>query len=113
VREVRAICAKKTLNVQNCVRPTVTDDELRTIKRPRKYVARYWLALLRPVFSYNYARNAYLLRFVGRRWGPVLRVDRRTHRERDRRPWADRPGPQLSPRLERRERVERSHARPA
>jgi len=50
---------------------------MRTLKRPRRYVARHWLLLMRPVFRYSAGRNAYVLRIVGRKWGPVLRVDRR------------------------------------
>jgi hypothetical protein len=38
--------------------------------------------LLAPLFSYNYSRDAYVLRGLGRKWGPVLRQDRRVHRER-------------------------------
>ncbi len=37
--------------------------------------------LLTPVFGYNYSRDAYILRGVGRRVGPVLRPDRRVRRE--------------------------------
>ena len=51
---------------------------MRTVKRPRRYVARYWLVIGRPLFRYSQGRDAYVLRLVGRRWGPVLRVDRRT-----------------------------------
>jgi hypothetical protein len=54
---------------------------LRTVRRPRHYVSRYWLTLLTPVFAYNYARDAYVLRGVGRRVGPVLRAERRIQRE--------------------------------
>lgn len=50
---------------------------MRTIKRPRRYVARRWLVVVRPVFRYSESRRAYILRFVGRKWGPVLREDRR------------------------------------
>jgi len=50
---------------------------MRTLKRPRRYVARHWLLLMRPAFRYSAGRNAYVLRFVGRKWGPVLRIDRR------------------------------------
>jgi hypothetical protein len=39
------------------------------------------LTLLSPVFTYNYRRNAYVLRGIGRQLGPVLRVDRRMRRE--------------------------------
>jgi hypothetical protein len=55
---------------------------MRTVKRQRHYVARHWLALLRPLFAYNYSRNAYVLRAVGRKVGPVLCQDRRVHRDR-------------------------------
>ena len=54
---------------------------MRTVKRPRRYVARHWLLLARPLTRYSAARDAYVLRLVGRRWGPVLRPERR-RRER-------------------------------
>jgi hypothetical protein len=38
--------------------------------------------LLAPLFGYDYRRDAYVLRVVGRRIGPVLRPDRRTRGER-------------------------------
>ena len=50
---------------------------MRTIKRPRRYVARHWLALARPVFRFSEPRDAYVLRVIGRKWGPVLRINRR------------------------------------
>jgi hypothetical protein len=68
---------------------------VRAVKRPRRYVAKHWLLLLRPLFTYNFSRDAYVLRGVGRHFGPVLRCERRTHRERDRRPWPDRPWREL------------------
>jgi hypothetical protein len=40
------------------------------------------LVLLSPVFGYNRWRDAYLLRGVGQRMGPVLRVERRMRAER-------------------------------
>ena len=45
----------------------------RTVPRPRRLVSRrvYSLALLCG-FRYSYGRDALVLRFVGRRWGPVL-----------------------------------------
>jgi hypothetical protein len=49
----------------------------REVKRPRRYVARHWLALLRPLVRYSGPRDAYVLRLVGRNWGPVLRPERR------------------------------------
>jgi hypothetical protein len=49
------------------------------------------MLLLRPLFGYNLARDAYIMRGVGVRFGPVLRVDRRTRRERTPRPRAGRP----------------------
>ena len=33
--------------------------------------------LMRPLLRYSGSRNAYVLRGIGRRTGPVLRVDRR------------------------------------
>ena len=50
---------------------------MRTVKRPRHYVARHWITIGRPVFRFSEHRDAYVLRLVGRKWGPVLRVDRR------------------------------------
>jgi hypothetical protein len=55
---------------------------MRTVKRPRRYVARHWLMLMRPFLRYSASRDAYLLRGVGRRVGPVLRIDRRPRRPR-------------------------------
>jgi hypothetical protein len=51
---------------------------MRTVKRPRRYVARHWLVLTRPFLRYSEARSAYVVRIVGRKWGPVLREDRRS-----------------------------------
>lgn len=55
---------------------------LRSIRRPRRYLARHWLALLRPAFRYSRTRDAYVLRAVGNTRGPVLRIDRRASRSR-------------------------------
>jgi hypothetical protein len=55
---------------------------MRTVKRPRRYVARHWLLLMRPLTRYSVARDAYVLRLVGRQVGPVLREDRRPRRPR-------------------------------
>ena len=49
-------------------------------KRPRRYVARHWLLLARPLLRYSRGRDAYVLRIVGGRFGPVLRPDRRLMR---------------------------------
>jgi hypothetical protein len=54
---------------------------MRTVQRPRHYVASHWLTLLALAFRYNYSRDAYVLRVVGRHFGPVLRADRRVRRE--------------------------------
>jgi hypothetical protein len=51
--------------------------EMRTVHRPRRYIARHWLLLLTPVIRYSSSRDAYVLRGVGRRMGPALRPDRR------------------------------------
>jgi hypothetical protein len=53
---------------------------MRTVRRPRRYLARHWLALMRPFVRYSRSRDAYVLRLVGRRVGPVVRVDRRSQR---------------------------------
>ncbi|MGO9488184.1 MAG: hypothetical protein ACLQBB_04045 [Solirubrobacteraceae bacterium] len=50
---------------------------MRTVKRPRRYVSRNWLTIGRPVLRYSKSRDAYVLRLVGRKWGPVLRQNRR------------------------------------
>jgi hypothetical protein len=50
---------------------------MRTLKRPRRYVDRQWIELARPLLRYSASRDAYILRLIGQRWGPVLRVERR------------------------------------
>ncbi len=45
--------------------------------RKRRYVSRTTVRLLRPLLRYSEGREAYVLRLVGRRFGPVLRQDRR------------------------------------
>jgi hypothetical protein len=50
---------------------------MRTTHRPRRYVSKSWLLLLRPCLRFSAARDAYVLRAVGSRVGPVLRADRR------------------------------------
>jgi len=50
---------------------------MRTVHRPRRYVGRHWITLMRPILRYSSARDAYVLRVVGREHGPVLRIDRR------------------------------------
>jgi hypothetical protein len=54
---------------------------MRRVRRPRRYVHSRLLTLLSPAFTYNYKRNAYLLRGIGQHVGPVLRVERRVRRE--------------------------------
>ncbi len=54
---------------------------MRTAIRPRRYVARHWLIVLRPVFRYSSGRDAFVLRLLGNATGPVLRVDRRGRRQ--------------------------------
>jgi len=55
---------------------------MRATKRTRRYIASHWLFLLKPMFRYDSNRRAYILRGVGNRVGPVLRVDRRVRRKR-------------------------------
>jgi hypothetical protein len=45
--------------------------------RHRRYVTRRTLALLRPLYRHSPDRDAYVLRGIGGRFGPVLSVDRR------------------------------------
>lgn len=84
---------------------------MRSARRPRRYIAKHWLLLLRPLFAYNVIRDAYVLRGVGRRLGPVLRIERRAHDKRSRRPWADRPWHELPEGLEAGDSVDRRWAR--
>jgi hypothetical protein len=41
-----------------------------------------WFTLLSPLLRYSYSCDAYILRGVGRRVGPVLRPERRSPRNR-------------------------------
>lgn len=50
---------------------------MRTTHRPRRYVSPAALLAIRPLFRYSVARDAYVLRLVGNRRGPVMRVNRR------------------------------------
>jgi hypothetical protein len=52
-------------------------DSIMRTKRPRRYVARHWLLLVRPLLRYSRGREAFVLVLVGGRFGPVLRPDRR------------------------------------
>jgi hypothetical protein len=55
---------------------------MRSTRRPRRYVAKRWLLILRPLLRYSATRDAFVLRLVGRSTGPVLRPDRRRARRR-------------------------------
>jgi hypothetical protein len=48
--------------------------------RPSRYIPGRLLALMRPLLRYSMTRDAYVLRVVGGRFGPVLRADRRRDR---------------------------------
>ena len=50
---------------------------MRTAHRIRHYVPPSTLTLARPMLHYSPRREAYVLRLVGNRVGPVLRRDRR------------------------------------
>ncbi len=50
----------------------------RETPRPRHQVGRRTLTMLKPFFRYSRVRDAYVLRLVGRRHGPVLRLIRRS-----------------------------------
>ncbi len=44
-----------------------------THRRPRRYVGRLTFTLLQPIFRHSLSRDAWVLRGVGERRGPVLR----------------------------------------
>jgi hypothetical protein len=69
-------------------------------------VAKHWLTLLTPAFSYDHYRDAYVLRVVGERFGPALRAERRARGEADRRVWREQRFDALEPgeRFDRRRR---------
>ncbi len=50
---------------------------MRTVQRRRRYVSGRTLMVVRPFLRYSPSRRAYVLRGVGRNFGPVLRIDRR------------------------------------
>jgi hypothetical protein len=54
---------------------------MRTTRRPRRYVRSETLTLISPLFGYDSRRDAYTLRGVGRRVGPVFLEDRRRRHE--------------------------------
>jgi peptidoglycan hydrolase-like protein with peptidoglycan-binding domain len=47
-------------------------------QRQRHYIRRPTFLLVRPLLRYSTTREAYVLRIVGGRFGPVVRIDRRT-----------------------------------
>jgi hypothetical protein len=55
---------------------------MRSKVRPRRYIARHWLLILRPLLRFSLTRDAFVLRGIGNRAGPVLRPDRRGRRRR-------------------------------
>jgi hypothetical protein len=54
---------------------------MRSVGRPRRYVAEHWLLLLKPVLRYSTTRDAFVLRGIGNSRGPVLRLDRRKRQQ--------------------------------
>ncbi len=50
---------------------------MRRVPRTRHYVPPLKLAVMRPLLRHSQSRDAYVLRFVGNRVGPVLRRDLR------------------------------------
>ncbi|MEA2200076.1 MAG: hypothetical protein QOI89_672 [Solirubrobacteraceae bacterium] len=52
---------------------------MRTARRPRRYIAPSLFVILRPAFRYSRSRDAFVLRALGSSFGPVMRVDRRSH----------------------------------
>ena len=53
---------------------------MRSLPRPRRYLRQPWLTFVRPCLRWSDSRDAYVLRVVGRRYGPVLRLDERRRR---------------------------------
>lgn len=50
---------------------------MRSVPRQRHYLSATAITLCKPVMCFDLPRDAYVLRVVGRRMGPVLRQDRR------------------------------------
>jgi hypothetical protein len=46
---------------------------MRNAPRPRRELRPVILVALRPFLRYSTVRDAYVLRVIGNRWGPVLR----------------------------------------
>jgi hypothetical protein len=46
---------------------------VRTVERKRHHIGHTTLVLLKPVVRYSYTRDAFVLRGVGQRVGPVLK----------------------------------------
>jgi hypothetical protein len=53
---------------------------MRDQPRKRRYVDQRLLTLIRPLIRYSGTRDAYVLRVLGNRAGPALRVERRRSR---------------------------------
>ena len=53
---------------------------VREVPRERRYMSRASLTVLSPLFRHSLTRDAYVLRGVGNRLGPVLREERRRHK---------------------------------
>ena len=64
--------------------------------RTRRYIARHWLLLLRPLLRFSLTRDAYVLRGIGNFAGPVLRPDRRRRLRRRGYEGAERRGAQVA-----------------
>lgn len=54
---------------------------MRTVPRNRHYVSKHLITVMWPIVRYSIARDAYVLRVIGRQTGPVLKIDRRRARE--------------------------------
>lgn len=69
---------------------------MRTTVRPRRYINRHWLLILKPILRYSATRDAFVLHLVGNSTGPVLRPDRRRRRRRAAFDGVDRRGAQTA-----------------
>lgn len=54
---------------------------MRTEHRARRQLSTPTFMLMRPVMRYSYTRDAYVLRGVGNRWGPVVKRPERAASE--------------------------------
>ena len=55
---------------------------MRRTHRTRRYTAQHWLVLAAPLLRFSQSRDAYVMRVLGTKVGPVLKPDRRAMNRR-------------------------------